>query len=100
MATPPFDTSMTGYTSGSIDRQDDIYRNRQRYRPYPPVQKDSAYGSAITIHSSSLQESSSHSLLSLADSVKCSALLSNDSNFAPNTAVECYESDDCSISTR
>ena len=101
MAAPPVDTSMTGYTSGSVDRQDDIYRNRQRIQPYPLVQNDSGYGAAVRIHSSSLQVPpvlSSPSLLSFANSVKCSELLNNDSNFAPNTAVECYESDDCLIS--
>lgn len=101
MAAPPVDTSMTGYTSGSVDSQDDIYRNRQRFQPYPLVQNDSAYGAAIKIHSSSLHLPpvlSSPSLLSLANSVKCSELLNNDSNFALYTAVECYESDDCLIS--
>lgn len=98
MVAPPVDTSMTGYTSGSVDGQDDIYRNRQRFPPYPLVQNDSASGSAIKTPSGSLQVLSSPSLLSLANSVKCNALLSNNSNFAPNMAVECYESDDYSIS--
>lgn len=88
MAAPPADTSMTGYVSGSVDRQP---------QPFPIVQYDSGYGSAIKSHSSSLQVLSSPSLLNLANSVKCSELLNNDSNFATNTAVECYESDGCSI---
>ena len=100
MAAPPVDTSMMGYTSGSVDRQDDIYRNRQRLQPYPLVQNDSGYGSSMKIPSSRLQVLSSPSLLTIANSVKCSELLNNDSNFAPNTAVECYESDGCSISMR
>ena len=49
MAAPPVDTSMMGYTSGSVDRQDDIYRNRQRLQPYPLVQNDSGYGSTMKI---------------------------------------------------
>ena len=97
MAAPPVDTSITGYTWGFVNRQDDIYRNRQRVQPYSPAQSDLGYDSAITIQPSSLQASSPPSLLSLANSVKCSELLNNDSNFAPNTA-ECYESDDCSMS--
>lgn len=98
MAALPIDTSITGYTSGSVDKQDDIYRNRPRLQPYPIVQNDSGYGSAIKIHSSSFQTPSSSSFLSFVDSVKCSELLNNESNFAPSTAVECYESDDRSIS--
>ena len=98
MATLPVDTSMMGYKSGSVDGQDAIYRNRQRLQPYPLIQVDSGYGSTMKIPSSRLPVLSSPSLLTIANSVKCSELLSSDSNFAPNTAVECYESDDCSIS--
>ena len=89
---------MMGYKSASVDRQDDIYRNRQRLQPFPLVQNDSGYGSTMQIPSSRLQVLSSPSLLTIANSVKCGELLNNEPNFAPNTAVECYESDDCSIS--
>lgn len=98
MAALPIDTSITGYTSGSVDKQDDIYRNRPRLQPYPLVQQDSGYGSAIKIHSTSLQDPSSSSFLSFVNSVKCSEMLNNESNFAPSTAVECYESDNSSMS--
>lgn len=99
MVTPPVDTSMTGYVSGSLDRQDDIYRNRQQPQPTPLVPNDSGYGSAIKSRSSSLQTQSAKSLLTLSNAVTNSELLNNESNFAPTTAVECYESDGCSIST-
>ena len=95
---PPVDTSLTGYTSGSVDRQNDIYRNRQRPQPYPLVQNDSGYESATQASLSSLLPSSSPSLLGLADSVKCCKLLDNDSNFASETVIECYQSDSHSIS--
>ena len=95
----PLDTSMMDYISGSVDGQDDICRNPPRFQPNPLLQNDSAYGSTIEIPSSRHQVLLSPSVLTLANSVKCSELLNNDSNFAPNMAVECYESDDCSIST-
>ena len=98
MAAPVIDTSMTGYVSGTINRQDDIYRNRPPLQPYPLVQNDSGYGSATKINSSSLQVLSSPTILSLANSVKCSELLNNDSNFAPNTTVDLYECDELSMS--
>ena len=99
MLTPPVDTSMTGYVSGSLDKQDDTYRNRQRPQPTPLVQNESGYGSAIKSRSSILQTQSAKSLLTLANAVTSSELLNNESNFASTTAVECYESDGCSIST-
>lgn len=100
MPAQPVDTSLTGYLSGSVDRQDDIYRDRQRPQPYPLVQNDSGYESATHASSSSLLASSSPSLIGLANSVKCSELLDNHLNFAPATVVECYQSDSHSISTR
>lgn len=100
MPAPPVDTSLTGYTSGSVDRQDDIYRIRQRPQPYPLAQNDSGYESATHASFSSLRPSSSPSMLGLADSVKCCSLLDNDSNFASETVVECYQSDPHSISMR
>ena len=99
MAPLPVDTSMTGYTSGSVDRQDDIYRNRRRPQSSPLAQTDSGYGSAVKIDHNSPQVLSCPSLLSLANSVKCSELLNNDSNFALHMAVECYESGGSSMST-
>jgi hypothetical protein len=98
MVAPPVDTSMTGYTSGSVDRQDDMYRNRQRPQPYALSQNAPGYDST-NLHSGSLQTLSSPSLLGLANLVKCSELLDNDSNFASDTVIECYESDSYSIST-
>ena len=92
MAALPIDTSLTGYASGSLDGQNDIYRSRQRPQPHPLVH-DSGYGSAIKNYSSSIQTIPSRSLISLANSIQCQELLNNDSNFAPYTAVECYESD-------
>ena len=98
MAIPPVDTSVTGYQSGSVDRQDDIYRHRlQRPQPRPLVQHDSGYESAANVHSSSLGSLSSKSFLTFADSVKCSKLLENKSNFAPSTVVECFECDGSSM---
>ena len=95
MTTLPFDTSLTGYVSGSLDKQDDIYRNRQRPQPYPLVQTDSGYGSATPMRLDSVLTSSSSptSLLGLADLVKCNELLTNASNFASESVIECYESD-------
>lgn len=84
---------------GSLDKQDDRYRNRQRPQPFPLVGTGSGCDSAINMHTSSLQLLSSPSLLAVANYVKCSELLNNDSNFASSTAVECYESDGYSIST-
>lgn len=98
MATLPIDTSLAGYKSGSTDRQDDIYRNRQRPQPYPLTQADSGYESATHLHVDKVSTSSSPSLLSLANLVKCDELLKNDSNFASETVVDCYESDFRSIS--
>lgn len=99
MAAPPVDTSMMGYASGSVDGQDDIYRNRQRLQPYPLLPNDSGYASTMKVPSIRHQVPSYPSLLTLANSVKCNELLSNESNFAAHTTVECYESNDCSIST-
>ena len=98
MAALPVDTSLTGYKSGSIDKQDAIYRNRQRPQPYALVQTDSGYGSATHSSFERVLTASSSSLLSLADLVKCDKLLKNDSNFASQTVVDCYESDFHSIS--
>lgn len=98
MPTRPIDTSLTGYKSGSVDNQDDIYRNRQRPQPHPLVQTDSGYGSATPLPFDSVLSSSSPSLLGLADLVKCNELLKNDSNFASETVVDCYESDFHSVS--
>ena len=97
MAIPPVDTSVTKYQSGSVDRQDDIYRNRRRPQPLPFMQHDSGYESAANIHSSSLGSLPSKSLLTFANSVKCSELLDNDANFAPSTVVEGYQCDNHSI---
>lgn len=93
MNAPPVDTSLTGYKSGSIDKQDAIYRNRQRPQPYPLVQADSGYGSATSMRLDSALTSSSTSMLGAADLVKCNELLQNVANFASETAVDCYESD-------
>ena len=98
MALPPVDTSMTGYVSGSVDKQDDIYRNRRRPQARPIVQNDSGYGSGIKLRSSSFRAETSTSLLTLANSVRSTQLLDNDFNFASSTTVECYESDACSTS--
>ena len=98
MPAVPVDTSLTGYTSGSVDRQDDIYRNRQRPQLHQLGSSDSGYDSATHLRFGSLRASSSSSLLGLADSVKCNELLNNGSNFALKTVVECYQSDFRSIS--
>ena len=82
MGTLPIDTSTAGFTSGSVDRQDDTYRNRERPKPLPLIHSDEGYGSAEDVHSSSLQSMSSSSLFGLANSVKCDQLLKNGSNFA------------------
>ncbi|KAI9721200.1 MAG: hypothetical protein M1812_002361 [Candelaria pacifica] len=103
MPAPPVDTSLTGYKSGSVDRQDDIYRNRERPQPYPIVQNDSGFESATHLrfnNSSTSSSSSSPSLLGLANSLKGEALLSNDFNFASKSVVDCYESDFRSIKRR
>ena len=97
MPAVPVDTSLTGYTSGSVDKQDDIYRKQQRPQPHQLGYSNSSYDSAIHLRFGSLRASSS-SLLGLADSVKCHELLNNDSNFALKTVVECYQSDFRSIS--
>ena len=94
------DTFMVGYTSGSVVGQDYVYRNRQRLQPYPLVQNESGYGSTMRISWSPYQVLLSPSLLTFANYVKCSELHINDSNFAPHTAVESYESGECSISMR
>lgn len=99
MPAPPVDTSLTGYTSGSVDRQDDIYRNRQRPQPYPLVPTDSGYESASQIRGNSLKALPAPSLLGLANLVKCNELLNNNSNFASKTNIDCYRSDFHSIST-
>ncbi|MCJ1464647.1 hypothetical protein MMC07_003260 [Pseudocyphellaria aurata] len=99
MPTPPVDTSLTGYKSGSVDRQDDIYRKRQRPQPYPIVPTDSGYESACQIHGQSLKALPSPSLLGLANLVKSNELLDNNSNFASKTDIDCYQSDSRSIST-
>ena len=98
MSAAPVDTSLTGCTSGSVDRQDDIYRNRQRPQPYQPGYNDPGYKFATHLRFGNLRASLSPSLLGLADSVKCNELLNNDSNFALKTLVECYQSDFRSIS--
>lgn len=102
MPAVPVDTSLTGYTSGSVGKQDDIYRKQQRPQPhqfgYNNSSYDSAYDSASHLRFGTLRDLSSSSLLGLADSVKCNELLKNDSNFALKTAVECYQSDSRSIS--
>lgn len=93
MSVKPIDTSLTGYTSGSVDRQDAIYRNRKRPQPYPLINNDSGYETASYLHLGKAQASSAPSLLGLADSVKCTELLNNDSNFAVESMVGCYQSD-------
>ena len=98
MSAPPVDRSLTGYASGSVDKQDAIYRNQQP-QPHPLVQNDSGYESATHLAFKSLPTSSSPSLLGLADSLKCNELLNRDSNFALETVVECYQSDSHSLST-
>lgn len=98
MPAPPVDTSLRGYKSGSVDRQDDIYRNRQRPQPYPLIPNDSGYESASHLRFNNLQELSSPSLLGLANLVKCDELLNNSSNFALKTTLECYQSGFHSIS--
>lgn len=82
-----------------IDKHNGIYRNQQRPQPYPSIQPDSGYGSTTSIRLDSVLTSATPSLLGLADRVKCTELLKNTSNFAKETAVECYESNFCSIST-
>lgn len=98
MSSPRFDTSLAGYKSGSLDKQNHIYRKQQRPQPYPLVQNDSGYESATDFGFDSVLASSSTSLLGLANSIECRKLLQKDSNFASETIVDCYESDDHSIS--
>lgn len=89
---------MAGYEAGTLTKEDDIYRNRARPIPYPLVQRDTGYESDINVHSNSLQDLSSSSLLGLANAVKCSSLLSNEANFAAISKLECYESSTFSLS--
>lgn len=99
MPSLPVDTSLTGYTSGSVDRQDAIYRNRQRPQPYPLLQNDSGYETGAHSSPSKLSNSAPSCLLSLAHSAKCHPVLSNEANFVSESDIECYESDTYKFST-
>ena len=98
MHQPPFNTSLTGYVSGSIDKQNDLYRNRQRPQPHPLVHEDSGYESAPHVRLSNLARSNATSLLDLANALHSFDLLENKSNFSGETSIEYYEATSSVIS--
>ncbi|KAI9891091.1 MAG: hypothetical protein M1814_003290 [Vezdaea aestivalis] len=98
MGAPPVDTSLTGYVSGSVDKQDEIYRNRKRPAPKPIQREDSGYDSAGNLGFKSFSTSSSAPLIGLANTASAAKLLNNDSNFAGKTDFDCYIGDGSSIS--